>query len=68
MAQRELLRVYDKDGIQFRTLAVGSELNCSDVVVLFGKKIVGFQASQFRLCVEYKGGMLASFSRQRRKK
>jgi hypothetical protein len=53
---RELLRVYDQEG-QHKTFAVPNEITCTDVIVMFGKKIHGFQASQFELCVEYKGGM-----------
>ena len=53
--ERELLRVYDQDG-QHKTLAVLDEITCAEVVALFGKKVHGFQTSQFQLCVDYKGG------------
>jgi hypothetical protein len=57
---RELLRVYDKDG-QHKTLAVPNEITCADVVVMFGKKIHGFQCENFQLSVDYKGGNNARF-------
>eukprot|EP00026_Physarum_polycephalum_P000699 Phypoly_transcript_00700.p1 GENE.Phypoly_transcript_00700~~Phypoly_transcript_00700.p1 ORF type:complete len:1398 (+),score=261.86 Phypoly_transcript_00700:104-4195(+) len=49
-----LVRVYDQES-QHKTFAVPNEVTCADIVVLFGKKIHGFQASQFALCVEHKG-------------
>lgn len=54
--ERELVRVYDKEG-QHKTFAIPNEITCADVVVLFGKRVQGYQPAQFRLCVDVKGGM-----------
>lgn len=56
--ERELVRVYDKDGTH-RTLAVQPDMSCNEVVVLFGKKIAGFQPARFSLSVEQKQSMFA---------
>lgn len=53
---KALLRIYDSDG-QHRTLAVFTEMTCSDLIALFGKKVHGYKPSEFRLCVEYAGGL-----------
>lgn len=54
--ERELLRVFDQEG-QHKTLAVPNDIACSDVIVIFGKKVHGFQPAKYKLCVDFKGGI-----------